>query len=241
MKQSAIPHSSSNSRATFEEILANVRKNIVGRDRAHVRRTRRFTLRLVDPVTRPDRTFITPEAFFGPYDRAIRPLLEKATRCRVFFRPGIRGTLDPRSAKAIAERGEDPQRWGSYLDASAEGEVPLPLSRAVLDDRLFWWWMFVRPAGCWTPFVVPVRELELGTCLRETYDPHFSRWSFDADSAIMRAFTFAKGETSSGAFVTFIPMHRNGLEVVAKVSEAERLFREASASCRVSERLRARG
>src|SRR5690242_13663355 len=225
--------------ATHGEMLEHVRKNIVGRDRAHVRRARRFDVDIVDPMVTRDSRFVAPEAFFGIYDRVVRPMFERAIHCRVFYDLARRAALhkvDQASAQAIQARGGDSESWcETYLDFAVDGEATVQRSPAALEDRLFWWWVMLRPAGLRPVFVLPNGQLDSAAFFRETYDPGFVKWSFGPKAAVMRAFRFAKEVTASGEAVAFIPMHWKSLEVVARTTEVDQLFSEAARNCRISE------
>ena len=227
-------------KATFKEMLMNVRRNLAARDHARVQKARRFCVHLVDPLLTREKTLVAPEYFAGVYDVVVRPLLDRATRCDVFYRltqPALGGRVDRASEETITARGGDPEHWRArYLGAATAGRAPLQLSGAVLDDRLFWWWLLMRPSGLWPVFVLPIKRLNPALLFGETYDPHFAKWSFAPRSAAMKAFRFAKDETAGGEAVAVMKVRPTGFELAARAADAGRLFSAAAAHCRISER-----
>lgn len=189
-----------------------------------VHRERRFEVHLAEYEWRRKGLSDTPETFIARYERNMRPLLEQVEYCRVFpKKPGSRQPVG-RFAK-WEQAGARPDEWRARYLRNVEGELEIDLRPEVLDDKLFWWWMFPGGAPFWTVFFTTMGRFDAAAYFARVEDPTCIRnWYKDSSGILLK---FGKEATSRNDRLALRLHASMTLSVIASPPNVERLFRLA--------------
>lgn len=198
-----------------------------------VRRERHFEVNLRDTTTQVPRD--PPEPFFRRYDRVIRPLLEIAESCRL-FRFEQEGRLEqmPGLAGIWARDGvtlEQVEAWRAGYVVRVDGEPCIDLRPEVLDDRLFWWWVYPAGGDLRPVLVTSLGKFDAAGYFARTHYPRAVGRMFQ--DSFRSAFAYAKGETTRRKHVAFLLSAQMRLSVIASAARLVELFELALAHARL--------
>lgn len=219
-----------------DQLVANVRAALLEKHGPIVQRERRFDVALRDPMI-AEPAFDDPRAFVERYERVLRPLLERAERCRLIM-PVQRGTVEPVGLYEEWRReGARPEYWMSrYIRVQGKGGE-LRLTAEVVRDQLFWWWLIPGRSGLYPVLLLPLVRLDAPFLFARTYDPQYTRFTIKGKSALATAFGAGKAETARSDRVAIV-LHPNLTAwYFARAANVVELFRTAVAHARISPRL----
>lgn len=253
----------------FEEMLANVRHNLRATDVPRVRKARHFEVYLSDPTVPTDSVdpaaFAHPyESTLRPLLGQVegcRLFLTDGAELRRKSEPAAPSEPEQQFAAYMRHRvmidafsatytrnllarwttaGATPEHWLREYVRDVAGEWNVALTPAVLNDRLFWWWIICGRSGVQAVLVTSPPKFDAGAFLAWTYDPFFIGGG-EGTASWVTALRFAKRETARQEWVAFLT-HDGGLylSVVASAKKSEELFLEAVNHATLTKRLWAR-